>query len=43
MAIALYLIVWCSYLKGVHSDDWENYNPFAIPLATGFGVVSGIW
>lgn len=41
--IALYLIVWCSYIKGVSADDWETYNKFAIPLATATGLLSGIW
>ena len=43
MIVAVYLIVWCSYLKGISADDWETYNPYAIPIATGCGVISGLW
>nr|CAB3267035.1 transmembrane protein 128-like [Phallusia mammillata] len=41
-SIGLYFIVWVSMVKGVHSDDWETYVPFGIPIATGSGVSAGI-
>lgn len=41
-SIFLYLIVWCSWIKGIDSDDWETHAPYSIPVATFSGVVSSI-
>lgn len=38
--IFLYLIFWCSWIKGIHSDNWETYSPYSIPIATFCGVSS---
>ena len=43
LAVAMYLIIWCSYIKGVSPDDWEAYNAYAIPIATAAGLLSGLW
>ena len=42
LLIFSYLIVWCSWIKGIHSDSWEVYSPYSIPVATLSGVVSSI-
>ena len=43
IAVAAYLIVWCSYIQGISSDDWETTHPYMIPIATGCGLLSGVW
>lgn len=42
IAIACYLILYLSFMKNVHSDDWEISAPYAIPMATASTVVAGI-
>lgn len=43
VSIAAFLIVWLSFIKKVHSDDWERLYPSAIPLATASSIMSGIF
>ena len=43
LAIALFLIVWLSLVKKVHSDDWEKRHPTAIPVATASFFLGSVW
>lgn len=42
ICIAGFLIVYLSYVKKVHSDEWERRYPALIPLATAAFVLGGI-
>lgn len=41
VAIAFYLILWCSYYKKI--QNWDSYAPFAIPVATAAFIAGMIW
>ncbi|WAR22195.1 TM128-like protein [Mya arenaria] len=43
ICIALFLIVYLSFIKKVHSDEWESRYPAAIPVASAAFVVGGIF
>ncbi|KAI0231453.1 hypothetical protein LSAT2_018151 [Lamellibrachia satsuma] len=49
ITIALFLIIYLSFIKKVDSEEWETRYPAAIPIATGcfcFGalcVTVGLW
>lgn len=42
VSIAVFLIVYLSFIKKVSSDEWERRYPALIPLATAAFVVGGI-
>ena len=41
LAIGCYLIVYCSYIKGI--TDWEMHHPYLIPIATASFIAGFIW
>lgn len=41
--IFMYIIIWVNYIKGIDSNNWEKDTPYAIPLATIMGIVSGVF
>ncbi|XP_045190761.2 transmembrane protein 128-like [Mercenaria mercenaria] len=43
VSIAIFLIVYLSFIKKVSSDDWERKYPALIPIATAAFVVGGIF
>ncbi|XP_060603267.1 transmembrane protein 128-like [Ruditapes philippinarum] len=43
VCIAIFLIVYLSYIKKVSSDDWERKYPSLIPIATAAFVFGGIF
>ncbi|XP_070540934.1 transmembrane protein 128-like [Ptychodera flava] len=34
IAIGFYFVVICSWIRKIHTDDWEKHMPAAIPIAT---------
>ena len=42
VSIAIFLIVYLSFIKKVSSDDWERKYPSLIPIATAAFVIGGI-
>ncbi|XP_076465592.1 transmembrane protein 128-like [Babylonia areolata] len=42
LAIAVFMIVWLSLVKKVHSDDWEKRHPAAIPVATASFIIGSL-
>ncbi|KAL8585828.1 hypothetical protein ACOMHN_065178 [Nucella lapillus] len=42
LAIALFLIVWLSLVKKVHSEHWEKRHPAAIPVATASFIIGSL-
>jgi len=43
LAIFYYLVVHLSWNRGVKSDDWDSYVPFAVPLATASFVGAALF
>ena len=49
LSVALFLIVWQSFIKKKNPDNWEKDHPAAIPVATAsfiigfFCVTKGLW
>ncbi|KAL3865145.1 hypothetical protein ACJMK2_006766 [Sinanodonta woodiana] len=39
ICIAVFLIIWLSYIKKIDSDQWEKRYPAAIPIATASFVL----
>ena len=43
ITIALFLILYLSFIKKVDSDDWDKKYPAAIPVATGAFCLGALW
>jgi len=49
LSIGIYLAYYLPHFKGVKTDDWETASPWAIPIATIFGILGcigftvGLW
>ncbi|KAK3581611.1 hypothetical protein CHS0354_003150 [Potamilus streckersoni] len=42
ISIAVFLIIWLSYVKKIDSDKWEKSYPAAIPIATASFVLGAV-
>jgi len=49
VTIMLYYVIYLSCFKKIDSNQWSTYNPYLIPVATVFGIISsffvtlGVW
>ncbi|KAL4231602.1 hypothetical protein ACF0H5_009182 [Mactra antiquata] len=43
ISIAVFLILYLTYIKKVNSDDWERQYPALIPIATAAFILGGIF
>ncbi|XP_071090062.1 transmembrane protein 128-like [Haliotis cracherodii] len=42
ICIAMFLVVYLSYIKKISADDWERHYPALIPIATAAFIFGGI-
>ncbi|CAD5119922.1 DgyrCDS8501 [Dimorphilus gyrociliatus] len=43
ISIAIFLIVWVTYIQKRTSDQWEKLHPYAIPTATACATIGSLW